>query len=43
MQKATGAACAFQIVRDMPFADVDAFSYTTPVAISARGFLSQLF
>lgn len=43
MQKATGAAYAFQVVRDLPFADIDAFSYHIPVAISARGFLSQLF
>lgn len=43
MQKATGAAHAFQVVRDLPFADIDAFSCKTPIAISARGFLSQLF
>jgi hypothetical protein len=43
MQKTTGAAHAFQVVRDMPFANADAFSYKTPVAVSARGFLSQLF
>ena len=43
MQRETGAAHAFQIVRDLPYADADAFAYTTPVAVSARSFLSQLF
>lgn len=43
MQKATGAAHAFQVVRDRPYADADAFSRRTPVAVSARSFLSQLF
>ena len=43
MQKATGAAHAFQIVRDLPYANVDAFSFKAPIAVSARGFLSQLF
>ena len=43
MQKATGAAHAFQIVRDLPYAGADAFAYSTPVAVSARSFLSQLF
>lgn len=43
MQKATGAAHAFQVVRDLPYADADAFAFKTPVAVSARGFLSQLF
>ena len=43
MQKATGASHAFQVVRDLPYADADAFAYQTPVAVSARGFLSQLF
>ena len=43
MQKATGAQHAFQIVRDLPYADADAFSFHTPVAVSARSFLSQLF
>lgn len=43
MQKATGATHAFQVVRDLPYADADAFSYKLPVAVSARGFLSQLF
>ena len=43
MQKATGAAHAFQVVRDLPYANVDAFSFKVPIAVSARGFLSQLF
>ena len=43
MQKATGAAHAFQIVRDLPFAGADAFSYREPIAVSAQSFLSQLF
>ena len=43
MQKATGAVHAFQIVRDLPYAEVDAFAFHTPVAVSARSFLSQLF
>ena len=43
MQKATGAAHAFQVVRDLPYVDADAFSRPTPVAVSARSFLSQLF
>lgn len=43
MQKATGAAHAFQVVRDLPYVDADAFSRRTPVAVSARSFLSQLF
>ena len=43
MQKATGAAHAFQIVRDLPYADVDAFTYHAPIAVSSRSFLSQLF
>ncbi len=43
MQKATGAAHAFQVVRDLPYANVDAFSFKAPVAVSARSFLSQLF
>ncbi|MBQ7189842.1 MAG: ATP-binding protein [Kiritimatiellae bacterium] len=43
MQKRTGAAHAFQIVRDLPYTEVDAFSFHVPVAVSARSFLSQLF
>ncbi len=43
MQKATGAAHAFQIVRDLPYVDADAFSHTDPVSVSARTLLSQLF
>ena len=43
MQKATGAAHAFQVVRDLPYAGADAFSYREPIAVSAQSFLSQLF
>ena len=43
MQKATGAAHAFQVVRDLPYVDADPFSYTDPVSVSARTLLSQLF
>lgn len=43
MQKATGATHAFRVVRDLPYSDADAFLYRRPVAVSARGFLSQLF
>ena len=43
MQKATGAAHAFQVVRDLPYSEADAFSYREPIAVSAQSFLSQLF
>ena len=43
MQKATGAAHAFQVVRDLPYAAADAFAYRDPIAVSAQSFLSQLF
>ncbi len=43
MQKATGAAHAFQVVRDLPYAGADAFSHHEPIAVSAQSFLSQLF
>jgi uncharacterized protein len=33
---------ALQVVLDMPFADVDCFSYDRPVVVPARTFLSQL-
>jgi len=33
---------AVQVVLDMPFADVDCFSYDRPVVVPARTFLSQL-
>ena len=42
-QKATGAAHAFQVVRDLPYSEADAFSYREPIAVSAQSFLSQLF
>ena len=43
MQRATGAAHAFQVVRDLPYAGADAFSYHEPIAVSVQSFLSQLF
>ena len=43
MQEAAGAAHAFQVVRDLPYSEADAFSCHAPVAVSARSFLSQLF
>lgn len=43
MQRATGASHAFQVVRDLPFTGADAFAYQTPISVSARDFLSQLF
>ena len=43
MQKATGAAHAFQVVRDLPYSGADAFSYREPIAVSAQSFLSHLF
>ena len=43
MQNATQAAHAFQVVRDLPYAGVDAFTYRKPIAVSAQAFLSQLF
>lgn len=33
---------AFQVVYDMPFVDVDCFSYHRPIIVSASTFLSQL-
>lgn len=42
IQKQTGARHAFQVVFDLPYYDADCFEWTTPVAVSARTFLSQL-
>lgn len=39
---ATGAPHAFQVVLDLPFVDVDCFSYHRPIVVPARTFLSQL-
>lgn len=33
---------AFQVVYDMPYVDVDCFSYKTPVIVPTSTFLSQL-
>lgn len=41
-QGQTGAPHAFQVVMDRPYIDVDCFSYTHPVVVPARTFLSQL-
>jgi uncharacterized protein len=41
-QQQTGAKHAFQAVMDLPYADVDCFSYTAPIVVSARTFFSQL-
>ena len=43
MQRATQATHAFQVVRDLPYSAVDAFTYRNPIAVSAQSFLSQLF
>ncbi len=42
MQTMTGATHAFQVVMDLPFANVSCFAKTTPVVVPARTFLSQL-
>ena len=41
-QRQTGAQHAFQVVFDMPFEPVDAFSYATPVVMPVTTLLSQL-
>lgn len=41
-QRQTGAKHAFQIVVDEDYVDRDCFSYTQPVVVPARTFLSQL-
>jgi hypothetical protein len=41
-QSATGAAHAFQIVAELPYVPVDAFTRQDPVAVPARTLLSQL-
>ena len=41
-QKSTGAKHAFQVVFNLPFEDVDCFSYTDPTIVPAQTFLSQL-
>jgi len=40
--KATGAKHAFQVTLDDPFQEIDCFSYTQPVIVPAKTFLSQL-
>ena len=42
-QERTKAQHAFQVVLDAPYVQADCFSRTTPVAVPARTFLSQLF
>lgn len=41
-QRQTGADHAFQVVFDLPYIDKDCFSFTSPVMVSAKTFLSQL-
>ena len=41
-QRQTGAKHAFQVVVDEDYVDRDCFSYTQPVVVPARTFLSQL-
>ena len=41
-QKATGAKHAFQVVFNLPFEDVDCFTYADPTIVPAKTFLSQL-
>lgn len=41
-QKATGAPHAFQVVMDLPFAEIDCFGYNEPVIVPARTLLAQL-
>ena len=41
-QQQTGAKHAFQVVVDADYVDRDCFSYTQPVVVPARTFLSQL-
>ena len=41
-QKSCGAKHAFQVVLDLPYEEIDCFSYTDPVIVPAQTFLSQL-
>ena len=41
-QQQTKAPHAFQVVMDMPYANINCFSYTHPVVVPARTFFSQL-
>ena len=41
-QKQTGCSHAFQVVVESEYVDSDCFSYTNPVVVPARTFLSQL-
>jgi predicted AAA+ superfamily ATPase len=41
-QKQTGAKHAFQVVFDLPYVDKDCFTYTKPIIVPAKTFLSQL-
>ena len=42
LQAETGARHAFQVVFELPFEPVDVFGWTSPIAVPARTFLSQL-
>jgi hypothetical protein len=41
-QEQTGAKHAFQVVFDLPYVDKDCFTYTKPIIVPAKTFLSQL-
>jgi uncharacterized protein len=41
-KEVTGVTYAFQVVLDLPFVDVDCFSFEKPMIVPARTFLSQL-
>lgn len=40
--KLTGASHALQVVMDLPFREVDCFSFKDPTVVPAQIFLSQL-
>jgi predicted AAA+ superfamily ATPase len=42
-QRQTKAPHAFQVVFDMDFQEIDCFSYHTPIIVSAKTLLAQLF
>ena len=42
MQDAIGAKHAFQVVLNLPYEQIDCFTYNAPVVVPAKTFLSQL-
>jgi hypothetical protein len=42
LRQQTVAEHAFQVVCDLPYADINCFDYTRPVAVPALTLLSQL-